>query len=261
MKYISPFNSYNEEIIVQQIIEYIDYSINESVDIKSIWNNTLRKIEGLSKEAKRKIIKYAIGSLLLFNTVTNVVQIINSSAADVDTKQIATEICEEKEEEEKYKKGYDWTLSQEGWDHIRNEEKCKLVAYSIGDGMITVGYGHAEKTNKSKIRVGQKITQQQANDFLKDDLKEAADGVRRMFKDWESEDVIVPITQSMFDALVSMAFNAGVGGLRRSDVVEHLKKGNYTATADSIKTFKVSKKFPGLAIRREKESQMFLASI
>ena len=93
MKYISPFNSYNEEIIVQQIIEYIDYSINESVDIKSIWNNTLRKIEGLSKEAKRKIIKYAIGSLLLFNTVTNVVQIINSSAADVDTKQIATEIC------------------------------------------------------------------------------------------------------------------------------------------------------------------------
>jgi hypothetical protein len=149
MKYISPFNTYNEEIIVQQIIEYIDYSINESVDIKSIWNNTLRKIEGLSKEAKRKIIKYAIGSLLVFNTVTNVVQIINSSSADADTKQIATEMCEEKEEEEKYKKGYDWTLSQEGWDHIKNEEKCKLVAYSIGDGMITVGYG--DITPKSDI--------------------------------------------------------------------------------------------------------------
>ena len=259
MKYISPFNSYNEELIVQQIIEYIDYSINESVDIKSIWNNTLRKIEGLSKEAKRKIIKYAVGSLLLFNTVTNVVQIINSSSADADTKQIANEMCEEKEE--KYKKGYDWTLSQEGWDHIRNEEKCKLIAYSIGDGMITVGYGHAEKTSKSKIRVGQKITQQKADELLEDDLKVAADGVRRMFKDWENENVIVPITQSMFDALVSMAFNAGVGGLRRSDVVKHLKKGDYTATADSIKTFRVSGRFPGLAIRRDKESKMFLASI
>jgi len=259
MKYISPFNSYNEELIVQQIIEYIDYSINESVDIKSIWNNTLRKIEGLSKEAKRKIIKYAVGSLLLFNTVTNVVQIINSSSADADTKQIATEMCEEKEE--RYKKGYDWTLSQEGWDHIKNEEKCKLIAYSIGDGMVTVGYGHAEKFNKSKIKVGQKITQQQADEFLKDDLKVAADGVRRMFKDWENEDVVVPITQNMFDALVSMAFNAGVGGLRRSDVAKHLKKGDYTATADSIKTFKVSERFPGLAIRRDKESKMFLASI
>jgi lysozyme len=260
MRHISSFNNYNEELRVQQIIEYIDYSINESIDIKSIWDNTLRKIEGLSKEAKRKIIKYAIGSLLVFNTVTNVVQIINSSSADSETKQIATEICDKKEE--KYKKGYDWKLSQEGWDHIKNEETCKLKAYAIGDGMITVGYGHAEKVNRSKIRVGERITQEQADDFLQEDLKEAADGVRRMFKDWEEEDdVIVPITQSMFDALVSIAFNAGVGGLRRSEVVKHLKKGDYSSSGDSIKNFKVSKKFPGLAIRRDKESKMFLASI
>jgi lysozyme len=259
MKHISSFNTYNEELIVKQIIEYIDYSVNESIGLKSIWNNTLRKIQGLSKEAKRKVIKYAVGTLLLFNTVTNVVQIINSSYADSETKQIATEMCEEKEQ--KYKNGYDWTLSQEGWDHIKNEEKCKLVAYSIGDGMVTVGYGHAKKTSKSKIKVGQKITQQQADEFLKEDLKEAADGVRRMFKDWEAEGVIVPITQEMFNTLVSIAFNTGVGGLRRSDVVKHLKRGDYEATADSIKTFRVSKKFPGLAIRREKESQMFLASI
>ena len=141
MKHISSFKSYNEELLVKQIIEYIDYSINESADIKSIWDSTLRKIQGLSKEAKRKIIRYAIGSLLLFNTVTNVVQIINSSSADSETKQIATELCEEKEE--KYKNGYDWKVSQEGWDHIKNEEKCRLKAYAIGDGMITVGYGHA----------------------------------------------------------------------------------------------------------------------
>ena len=82
-----------------------------------------------------------------------------------------------------------------------------------------------------------------------------------MFKDWEKEGTNVSITQSMFDALVSMAFNAGVGGLRRSEVVEHLKKGDYQTAADSIKTFRVSSKFPGLALRREKESEMFLASI
>ena len=260
MKYISTFNTYNEELKVQQIIEYIDYSINESIDIKSIWDNILRKIEGLSKKAKRKIIKHAIGSLLVLSTVTNVIQIINSSSTDSETKQIATEVCDEKEE--KYKKGYDWKLSQDGWNHIKNEEKCKLKAYAIGDGMITVGYGHAEKFSKSKIRVGEKISQEQADKFLEKDLKEAADGVRKMFKDWEEEDnVVVPITQSMFDALVSIAFNAGVGGLRRSDVVKHLKKGDYSSTGDSIKKFKVSKKFPGLAVRRDKESKMFLASI
>ena len=127
--------------------------------------------------------------------------------------------------------------------------------------MVTVGYGHAEKVSKTKIRVGQKITQEKADEYLKEDLKEAADGVRRMFKDWEKEGTNVSITQSMFDALVSMAFNAGVGGLRRSDVVEHLKRGDYQTAADSIKTFRVSSKFPGLALRREKESEMFLASI
>ena len=259
MRHISSFNTYNEELIVQQIIEYIDYSINESADVKSIWNNVINKIKGLSVSAKRKIIKYAIGSLLVFNTVTNVVQIINTSNASPEDKQIAIEMCEEKEE--KYKAGYDFVLSQDGWDHIKNEEKCKLTAYKIGDGMVTVGYGHAEKVSKTKLRVGQKITQEKADEYLKEDLKEAADGVRRMFKDWEKEVTNVSITQSMFDALVSMAFNAGVGGLRRSDVVEHLKKGDYQTAADSIKTFRVSSKFPGLALRREKESEMFLASI
>lgn len=259
MRHISSFNTYNEELIVQQIIEYIDYSINESADVKSIWNNVINKIKGLSVSAKRKIIKYAIGSLLVFNTVTNVIQIINSSNASPEDKQIAIEMCEEKEE--KYKAGYDFVLSQDGWDHIKNEEKCKLTAYKIGDGMVTVGYGHAEKVSKTKLRVGQKITQEKADEYLKEDLKEAADGVRRMFKDWEKEGTNVSITQSMFDALVSMAFNAGVGGLRNSEVVQHLKKGDYKMAADSIKTFRINPKFPGLATRREKESEMFLASI
>ena len=127
--------------------------------------------------------------------------------------------------------------------------------------MITVGYGHAERIGKTKLRVGQKITQAKADEYLKEDLKEAADGVRRMFKDWEEEGVNVTITQSMFDALVSIAFNTGVGGLRRSELVQHIKRGDYQMAADSIKTFRVSSKFPGLAVRRAKESEMFLASI
>jgi GH24 family phage-related lysozyme (muramidase) len=259
MRHISSFKSYNEELIVQQIIEYIDYSVNESSDVKSIWNNVINKIKGLSLSAKRKIIKHAIGSLLIFNTVTNVIQIINSSNASPEDKQLAIEMCDKKDE--KYKAGYDFVLSQEGWNHIKNEEKCKLKAYKLGDGMITVGYGHAEKIGKTKLRVGQKISQPKADEYLKEDLKEAADGVRRMFKDWKEEGINVTITQSMFDALVSIAFNAGVGGLRRSEVVDHLKKGDYKTAANSIKTFKVSSKFPGLAVRRAKESEMFLASI
>jgi len=97
--------------------------------------------------------------------------------------------------------------------------------------------------------------------LLKKDLQVAADGVRRMFNDWEKEGIKVPVTQSMFDTLVSLAFNAGVSGLRNSEVAQNLKKSNYKAAGDSIKEFRVSKKFPGLSIRREKESEMFLSSL
>jgi lysozyme len=259
MKHLNNFENFNEDVRVKKIIEYIDLSVNESLDIKSIWSNTLNKIKGLSQESKRKVVKYAVLSLLSFNTITNVVQIINSSSTPDDIKQIATEVVEEKEE--KYKAGYDFTLSQEGWDHIKDHEKLKLKAYKIGDGMVTIGYGHAERVGKSKYNVGDVISEEEANKLLKEDLKEAADGVRRMFRDWESEGVNVPITQSMFDALVSIAFNTGVGGLRRSDMVEKLKAGNYQEAGDRIKTLKVSKKFPGLAKRREVESKMFLASL
>jgi lysozyme len=259
MKHLNNFENFNEDVRVKKIIEYIDLSVNESLDIRSIWSNTLNKIKGLSQESKRKVVKYAVLSLLSFNTITNVVQIINSSSTPDDIKQIATEVVEEKEE--KYKAGYDFTLSQEGWDHIKDHEKLKLKAYKIGDGMVTIGYGHAERVGKSKYNVGDVISEEEANKLLKEDLKEAADGVRRMFRDWESEGVNVPITQSMFDALVSIAFNTGVGGLRRSDMVEKLKAGNYQEAGDRIKTLKVSKKFPGLAKRREVESKMFLASL
>lgn len=259
MKHINTFEHFNEDIRVKKIIEYIDLSINESLDIKSIWSNTLNKIKGLSKESKKKIIRYAVLSLLTFNTVTNVIQIINSRSTPDDVKQIAIEVVEEKEE--KYKAGYDFTLSQEGKNHILDHEKLKLKAYKIGDGMITIGYGHAEKIGKSKYNVGDIISEEEANKLLKKDLKTAADGVRKMFRDWESEGSNVPITQSMFDALVSIAFNTGVGGLRRSEMVEKLKSGNYKEAGDSIKTLRISKKFPGLTKRREVESKMFLASL
>lgn len=257
MYHLSSFESYNEALKVKKIIEYIDYSINESVDIKTIWDNVVNKIEGLSKSAKRKIIKYAIGSLLAFNTITNVVQIIQNSKADEEVKQVAVEVVQENQ----FKNAKELVLSEEGWDHIRNEEKLKLKAYKIGDGMITIGYGHAEKEKDSKYKVGQEISLSEAEDLLKKDLKVAADGVRRMFKDWETEGAVVPITQSMFDSLVSLAFNSGVSGLRNSKVAEKLKIADYKSVADSIREFRISSKFPGLAKRREKESEMFLASL
>jgi GH24 family phage-related lysozyme (muramidase) len=262
MRHLSNYKQFNEELIIQQTIDYINSSINESVDYKSIWDNIVSKLKGLSDAGKRKLIKYGVGTLLAFNTITNVVQIINTSGASAEDKQIAIEMIDNKSnKEESFKLGYEFKLSNEGWNHIKNEEKCVLKAYSIGDGKITVGYGHAEDIGKTKLRKGQEITQARADKYLKEDLKEAADGVRRIFKDWEERGIDVKISQSMFDALVSLAYNSGVGSLRQSELIQHIKKGELKLAGDSIKDYNLNKKFPGLETRREKESEMFLASL
>ena len=255
MKFLNSYKSYQEDIIVQKIIEYIDYSINESVNPKEVWNTIVNKIKGLSDSAKRKIIKYALGTVLAYSTLTGLYDLINNSNLTKEDKKVAIEVVED---QNGFKPGYEFTLSQSGWNHIKSEESCKLEAYSIRDGKITVGYGHAEPIHKTELKVGQKITQEQADLYLKEDLTKAADGVRRIFTEWEEKGIEVKITQTMFDALVSLAFNSGVSNLRESDVIQKLKKKNYKLAGDSIKNYKIRKNFRGLKTRRQKESQMFL---
>ena len=277
MRIVKTYNSFNEEKIVNDIINYIDYSINEGVDIESIWNKAVNKIKNLSEEAKRKVIKYVLVSLLAFNTFVNVSNLVKGSNADPVTKEIAASILSQKDlektdsikvEESKWKRGYEFTFSQKGWNHIKMEEgnprhpgEPVLKAYKIGYGKITVGWGHAEPVRKSKFKVGQKITTSDADELLKMDLTNASDGVRRIFKDWEEKGLDVKINQDMFDALVSIAFNTGINGLRKSMMIQDIKKGKFEEAGEKIKTFNVSKKFPGLHDRREKESEMFLASL
>lgn len=268
MKHIKRFN---EDIICQEIVDYIQHSINESSDIKSIWDKAISKMSGLSSVSKRKVLTYLISSALTFSACNNVYKMISDSDMDKQEMSMAKKILDEKakkgetEEEAKEKNnfdiGYEFSLSDQGKDSIKEHESVRLTAYSIGDGMISVGWGHAESPSRSKYRIGDKITQQEADRLFDQDIKVIEEGVRGIFKEWEEEGIVVKIDQYMFDALVSIAYNTGVGGLRKSKTISYLKSGDYKNAGESIKTLRVSKKFPGLAIRRGKESQMFLSGI
>ena len=233
---------------MSKILTFEQYTLNEELSIKEIWNKAAEKAKNLPKISRQTLLRNALFSLLTFGSVTSVIQYIQNSNADEEVKK---EAIEQVEEINKFTNGSLFTLSQIGWDHIKNEEKLKLKAYKLGDGMVTVGYGHAEKVGKTKLRSGQKISEEKARQLLKEDLTEAADGVRRIFADWKSEGVDVKITQSMFDALVSIAYNAGVTGLRNSPIMKFLKEKDYKKASESILNFKVRNKFPGLNVRRQ----------
>jgi GH24 family phage-related lysozyme (muramidase) len=252
MRYI---NKFNEDEICDQII--LNLSINEG--ISDIWNKTVSKIANFSEKNKKRVIKSLIAYLLTITTIDRVHEIINSKP-DNDNKKIATYILKEKSpiKDDKFKSVTDLKISQTGIEHIKSHETLKLKAYKIGDGKISMGWGHAEDSNKSLYDVGDSISVEKAEKLFDLDVKRTEDGIKRIFKEWKEPP---KLTQSMYDALVSIAYNTGIGGLRKSQAILHLKKKEYIKAGKSIKGLRVSKKFPGLSSRRNKESEMFLAGI
>lgn len=141
-------------------------------------------------------------------------------------------------------KGVKALLQYEGFDEVAVDRE--------GDGVLTIGHGHKGKD----VKPGQKITRQQATELFKRDLKPREDAVNRLVK--------VPITQNMFDALVSFTYNCGEGNFRNSDTLRLLNKKDYKGAAERMKTEYINKgtKFEkGLRARREKESAMFATDI
>lgn len=149
------------------------------------------------------------------------------------------------------------TLSQNGWDHLRDYEKLKLIAYDIGDGKITIGWGHAETKSKSKYKVGDEISKDVADKLFYKDVNMFANATRRMFKQWEEEGQQIKITQGQFDAIVSLMYNGGVSGFRRSNIANYLYNNQMDKASKSILSFKVSDKFSGNYKRRKIEKILF----
>lgn len=103
-------------------------------------------------------------------------------------------------------------ISQKGIDLIKQFEGCKLKAYKCPAGVVTIGYGHTKG-----VQMGDVITQEQAEQFLKDDLIEIEYEVNKRAGYWA-----VQLTQHQYDALVSFAFNAGVGAIIQ--ILENLSR-------------------------------------
>ena len=151
--------------------------------------------------------------------------------------------------------------SECGKDFIKSHEGYRDRAYTINDGMITIGYGHAERIGRSRYRLGQKISIETAERLFNVDVWEAEQGVKKiLIENICFNDSEIYITQSMFDALVSMAYNMGVNGLATTTFIERLVESeNPIETAELIKTTRI-RGWSGLKKRREGEYKLFISS-
>lgn len=81
---------------------------------------------------------------------------------------------------------------------LKRTEGCRLEAYKDAKGVWTIGYGHTRG-----VKQGDRITQYQAETFLKEDLAE--------FETYVNRNVRGIKTQGQFDAVVDFCYNCGYG--------------------------------------------------
>ena len=129
---------------------------------------------------------------------------------------------------------------------IKEFEGCKLVAYLDSVGVPTIGYGHTKG-----VRIGLHCTQEEADAWLLEDLKDAEACVNGA--------VTVPLTQGEFDACCSFVFNLGCGRFRGSTLLRKLNASDYDGASLEFRKWDKADGHPleGLTRRRTAEAALF----
>jgi GH24 family phage-related lysozyme (muramidase) len=277
-----------------------EFEVKKNVDKSLDWVKTkdqaisyiktlFDKIKNVSDNIKHKILRYVIYSFVGLFTITqmnNIYDGLTKEKPNVEKIETIGSGDKKKEEVKKQPEKKETTQIRNYDDrlvsHIKNEEgsienkgEPVLVAYDIGDGAKTIGYGHAVFNSESrgntggdysflpkynKIIVGKtKITKKQAETILRDDLDKTKIQLNHILDGWGKEGIRPDIDQNMYNAMISMMYNMGVGNFKKTQFIQYVKKNQMDKAKDQIKkeSSRSFRRFPGVKDRREKESKMF----
>lgn len=145
--------------------------------------------------------------------------------------------------------------SQQGIDLIKQYEGLELKAYLDSVNVPTIGYGLTRYPNGIKVKIGDEITFQEAEEMLLTTID--------MFAMRLNELISQPLKPNQFDALLSLAYNIGIGAFKDSTI---RKKVNANPNDPSIRNEFLrwnkagGKILKGLTNRRIKESEHYFKS-
>ena len=257
---------------IEKSIDWVKTKVQAISYIKTLFD----KIKNVSDNLKHKILRYVIYSFVGLFTITqmnNMYDDLTKETPDLEKfggggKEKKTEkIRNYSEKLIKHMKYEEGSISHKG--------EPVLTAYDIGDGAKTIGYGHAIFRDENrgstggdypflpkynKIIVGKtKITKKQAEQLLRDDMDKAKVALNKILDKWEEDGITPDVNQDMYNAMVSMIYNMGVGNFRTSEFIQYVKRNEMNNAKEQIKkeSSRSFRKFPGLKDRRERESEMF----
>jgi GH24 family phage-related lysozyme (muramidase) len=170
-------------------------------------------------------------------------------------------------------------LSHAGAELMHRYEGCRNKPYLCPAHIWTIGYGHVLYQEQIRLPMAHKE---------EDKFKNPLPVLRKQYplkqednRVWSKEEInslfdtdvatfergvlrLVPTVagkQGAFDALVSFAFNAGLGNLQRSQIRIKANRGDWQGAADALMDWTKGggKVLPGLVKRREAERALFLS--
>ncbi|WP_273789645.1 lysozyme [Bartonella sp. ML70XJBT] len=142
-------------------------------------------------------------------------------------------------------------ISQEGLALIQQWEGLRLNAYKDAIGVWTIGYGHTSAAGKPFVHKGMTMTEKQAEDLLRQDL--------RQFENTVEQAVQVSLTDEQFAALVSFCYNVGTRAFCNSTLLKKLNNGEYEAIPTELQKWTKAggKRLQGLVHRRVAEAGLW----
>ncbi|MEM0461949.1 MAG: lysozyme [Candidatus Caldarchaeum sp.] len=132
----------------------------------------------------------------------------------------------------------------------------RLEAYLCTGHKWTIGYGNTYYEDGTRVKRGDRITRERAEQLFRLVVSEYEQGVDRLTKD-------VPTSNAEFGALVSFAYNVGVGRLAKSTLLRLHRAGKKADAANQFLRWTKSggKETPGLLRRRRAERALYLNNL
>lgn len=151
-------------------------------------------------------------------------------------------------------------VNQEGIKLLHEFENCKLEAYLCPSLIPTIGYGNTFYANGAKVKLGDRITQAEADKLFEIILSQFEKDVLSL--------LTASVNENQFSALTSFAYNVGSDididkipeGLGDSTLLKKVNSNpNDPSIEDEFKKWNKSKGkvLNGLIRRREAESKLY----
>ena len=139
-------------------------------------------------------------------------------------------------------------------DIIKEFESLRLIPYLCPRGIPTIGFGSTYYEDGVKVKLDDKpISKDRAEELLINTVNTFDKQVSSLISK------NITLNQNQFDAIVSFAFNIGIGNFTTSTLLKKINKSDFTGASEEFKRWNKSGgvELAGLTRRRKTEKELF----